>query len=675
VQTNNAQREIESTFEAKSSKFRIEASSKAFQILSSNLYTDKPLAIMRELACNALDAHWEAECKEPFQIILPTALNPSLEFHDYGIGMSPEKIGTLFTTFFASDKNLTNAVIGGLGLGSKTPFSYTDTFTLVSYWEGMKYTFLCYIDEEGEPSIQAAGEPEPSEEPRGIHYIIPVKNEDFSTFRYKAQAVLKYFPEDSYTINTDISPQDYAIKNDMYGLRANASYDEKHMNVLMGPVAYKMDKEALPEKIQSRFRSLLREKPIDVFCNIGDIDIQASREALSYDKRSQKKIEVVLQAVKDRIKDDMEKELVNCSTYLEACAKATELSSDFSFNIDSMYWRGTKLTTDFAGEECDIVSSGSLTANNQLRLNYSRYHSLNAQRIMEAKIMLYDPSIPMSNHKLKHYLLENPSINVVVFRNETKMLNWMWRLQLFDHSLVEDLPMPPEKELERTTKGTRRKTAPVKLKIRTGFNEWEAATKTIEEINELENACWAPLSGGGYEPWAKDTHADLYRAVCNLSGDAVKMVGIPKSLMHKAKSITLPYIEEFVRFKMIEFIDTEERYNMAFIARSELKWMPEYAQHVPEDWHHLEVSQYALEYRNLSDMRRQYRHVCGDLFKWDIDKKFSLIEEAEYRKKYKVFRVLDHMYSREKHLISDVLELIHGENDGVHNQQPVSDNN
>ena len=40
--------------------FRIEASSKAFEILANNLYKDKILAVIRELCCNAYDAQVES---------------------------------------------------------------------------------------------------------------------------------------------------------------------------------------------------------------------------------------------------------------------------------------------------------------------------------------------------------------------------------------------------------------------------------------------------------------------------------------------------------------------------------------------------------------------------------------------------------------------------------------
>lgn len=37
--------------------FTIKASAKAFSILAGNLYSDKPLAIVRELSANAYDSH------------------------------------------------------------------------------------------------------------------------------------------------------------------------------------------------------------------------------------------------------------------------------------------------------------------------------------------------------------------------------------------------------------------------------------------------------------------------------------------------------------------------------------------------------------------------------------------------------------------------------------------
>lgn len=59
-------------------EFRIKASSTAFAILSSGLYSNKFKAILRELGCNAYDSHVEAGYPEkPFTVHLPTRLNPT----------------------------------------------------------------------------------------------------------------------------------------------------------------------------------------------------------------------------------------------------------------------------------------------------------------------------------------------------------------------------------------------------------------------------------------------------------------------------------------------------------------------------------------------------------------------------------------------------------------------
>ena len=47
--------------------FQIKTTAKAFDILSSGLYTDNILAIVRELSCNAYDAHVAAGTEDkPF---------------------------------------------------------------------------------------------------------------------------------------------------------------------------------------------------------------------------------------------------------------------------------------------------------------------------------------------------------------------------------------------------------------------------------------------------------------------------------------------------------------------------------------------------------------------------------------------------------------------------------
>jgi len=58
-------------------QFKMRTSQKAFQILSS-LYSDKALAIVRELGCNAMDSHIASgQPTRPFHIHIPNALEDS----------------------------------------------------------------------------------------------------------------------------------------------------------------------------------------------------------------------------------------------------------------------------------------------------------------------------------------------------------------------------------------------------------------------------------------------------------------------------------------------------------------------------------------------------------------------------------------------------------------------
>jgi HSP90 family molecular chaperone len=135
-------------------EFRIRNSAKAFNILSSGLYANKVKAIIRELSCNAVDSHIAAGKKEtPFDVHLPNSLEPHFSIRDYGTGLSHEQVTQIYTTYFESTKTASNEFIGALGLGSKSPFSYTDNFTVTAIQNGKKGIYSAFINDSGVPSI------------------------------------------------------------------------------------------------------------------------------------------------------------------------------------------------------------------------------------------------------------------------------------------------------------------------------------------------------------------------------------------------------------------------------------------------------------------------------------------------------------------------------------------
>jgi len=149
-----AERPIERISTKTERQFTIKATGKAFRILSSGLYKDKILAIVRELSCNAYDAHVAVGTPtRPFDVHLPSVLEPHFSVRDYGPALSSDQIDNVFSTYFESTKTETNDQIGGLGLGCKSPLSYVDSFNVISRLEGFKRTYTVFFDEKDTPSI------------------------------------------------------------------------------------------------------------------------------------------------------------------------------------------------------------------------------------------------------------------------------------------------------------------------------------------------------------------------------------------------------------------------------------------------------------------------------------------------------------------------------------------
>ena len=126
------------------STFKIATSAKAFKILSSNLYSNKIRAIIREISCNAADAHKMIGNEQPFQVSLPSRLNEQFVVRDFGPGLSHDDVMELYTTYFASTKSDSNDYTGALGLGSKSPFAYCDTFGVTSWHQGVARTYSVF---------------------------------------------------------------------------------------------------------------------------------------------------------------------------------------------------------------------------------------------------------------------------------------------------------------------------------------------------------------------------------------------------------------------------------------------------------------------------------------------------------------------------------------------------
>lgn len=277
-------------------EFRIRNSAKAFNILSSGLYANKIRAIIRELSCNAVDSHVAAgKQNTPFDVHLPNSIEPYFSIRDYGTGLSHDQVTNIYTTYFESTKTTSNEFIGALGLGSKSPFSYTDNFTVTAVQNGKKGIYSAFINEQGVPSIALMMD-EVTTDPNGVEVRFAVEDRyDFGKFRDEARQVYEYFklrPVISGNSDFTFKDPEYKEENIIPGVHySNESY-ARGSYAIMGNIKYPID---IPnaDKVLGGMHGMLGCGLVMEF-KIGELDFQASREGLSY-------IPQTIEAIKNKL--------------------------------------------------------------------------------------------------------------------------------------------------------------------------------------------------------------------------------------------------------------------------------------------------------------------------------------------------------------------------------------
>jgi ribosomal protein L30E len=267
-------------------EFRIRNSAKAFKILSDGLYSNKIRAIVRELSCNAVDSHTAAGNSDTqFEVHLPTLMEPWFSVRDFGTGLTGDQVTSIYTTYFESTKTDSNDYIGALGLGSKSPFSYTENFTITAIKNGTQRIYSAYINEAGIPCVAAMGE-QLTDDPNGVEVKFSVTDAtDYDTFLRECRDVFVWFknkPKITGRSNIVLRSPEFEEQDIVPGVHRSSSTlcNSRRSTAVMGNIAYPID---LPdaEKSLGPLASLLHCSLIIEF-EIGELDFAASREVLSY---------------------------------------------------------------------------------------------------------------------------------------------------------------------------------------------------------------------------------------------------------------------------------------------------------------------------------------------------------------------------------------------------------
>lgn len=297
-------------------EFKIRNSAKAFKILSDGLYSNKKRAIIRELSCNALDSHVAAGKPDlPFEVHLPTMLEPYFSVRDFGTGLNDEQVMNIYTTYFESTKTNSNDFIGALGLGSKSPFSYTENFTVTAIQNKVQRIYSAYINEYGVPCVTKMSEG-PTEEGNGVEVKFSVTDRwDYDSFRYESAEVFKWFktlPKIT-GLKMDLKQVEFKERDIVPGV--HVLLDGSSVAV-MGNIAYPLNKIPEPKKHFGELASLL-DCGLTFNFEIGKLDFAASREELSY-------VPMTLRSIKEKLEE------VNANLATHLATKADAITCEWA---------------------------------------------------------------------------------------------------------------------------------------------------------------------------------------------------------------------------------------------------------------------------------------------------------------------------------------------------------
>lgn len=293
-------------------KATIKASPRLFKFFSDAVYADKFIAILRELVANGVDSQVAAKnMKKPVLVTLPTTFTPYLKVRDFGTGMTDEFLMGPFMAYTdASTKEHSNDFIGGFGIGSKAPLSYTEQFAIHSYMGGKLRVYSIFKDDDDCPAIAFLSETD-TKEPDGIEISFPVEQGDITKFKEAALKALRYFNPLPVLRNSDEQPEkpEYTVKTDSFGFRKG----EVQSQIVQGGVAYPIDKESVPRTLHD-----ILDFGIDFYVPIGSVGIALSRERLSYDDATIRVLTSLCEGIRPQIKEHVNKMFESYPTKWEA---------------------------------------------------------------------------------------------------------------------------------------------------------------------------------------------------------------------------------------------------------------------------------------------------------------------------------------------------------------------
>lgn len=281
---------LETNSESESKEFGIGDASVVIDILRNRLYENKIQTLVQEYICNARDAMREVGKGNDFQVTLPTRLSPTFKVRDFGPGISPDRMDKVFRLYGASTKRGTNNQTGGFGIGAKSAWSYTDSFSVVTIVDGKRRSYVCHTGTNNQGSLDLVSTDD-TDEANGTEIQIAVERNDISEFHSAAYRATYFWDHRPRFNETDTVPSlvsGYKVSDNLEVIDRNMipgfiglEYHAKALAVIDG-VPYPLTEKLLNKAVglKKLIESSVKKTIILHFGN-GLVEVSASRESIA----------------------------------------------------------------------------------------------------------------------------------------------------------------------------------------------------------------------------------------------------------------------------------------------------------------------------------------------------------------------------------------------------------
>jgi len=334
MKLTSQKRDIKRSGDFPEQTFRIAANVQAFQILSDGLYTDPRLAIVRELSTNAADAHIAVgKADVPFDVHLPNSMEPWFAIRDFGPSLDHDAILNVYTVYFESINRESEEATGGFGLGSKSPFAYTDMFTVVAYLNGEARTYSAFKAETGEPTI-ALVNTQSTDEPDGLEVRLDTRPGDQYEFQRNAESVFRFFPVKPNFTGARVEFEEEAepvYEGDGWAIYDGDANAAGKISVVMGKVCYAVSENKIEHKLG-------RSAELVLYVPVGECQPAVSREELQYDKATVAAIQKRINEAQEIVNKKIQSSLGHCNSLLERLIALKQFGNllNFSATVNSL---------------------------------------------------------------------------------------------------------------------------------------------------------------------------------------------------------------------------------------------------------------------------------------------------------------------------------------------------